>query len=134
MRRSVKSERTCGDCQFYISRNGCRGDCRRSAPVVIRWNTCWPLVQAATLVCGEFKLRRQIKAIANGQIDWDVFSTRVQTALRRASIESWRQLQQLETDDLLAIPGIGAVAIEEISEVRDARRLKSSGGQAANGK
>ena len=92
--------------------------------MVIRWETCWPLVPAATLACGEFKRRRQAKTITNDRIDCDAFSTRVQNALRRASIESWRQLQELEADGLLAIPGIGAVAVAEILEVRDARRLK----------
>ncbi len=135
MKRNGKSTRTCGDCQFYTSTNGYRGDCRRSAPVVIHCNTCWPLVPAATFACGEFKLRRETKAITNDRIDRDAFSTRVQNALRRASIESWRQLQQFEAGDLLAIPGIGAVAVKEILEERDARRLKrpARAGKHTNG-
>ncbi len=126
---------TCGDCRFYTSKDGYRGDCRRTSPVVVHWRTCWPLVPAATLACGEFKLRRQTKTITSDRIDRDAFSPRVVNALRRASIESWRQLQQLETNDLLAISGIGAVAVEEIVQVREARRLKrpATGGQRPNG-
>jgi len=122
--RGVKSARTCGDCQFYTPTMGHRGDCRRLAPVVVLSSTRWPLVSMVTLACGQFELRRQTKAIAKDSIDWGVFSNRVKNALRRASITSWEQLRQLETGDILAIPGIGTVAVEEILEVRSARRLK----------
>jgi len=124
MTRSVKSTRTCGDCQFYTPTIGYRGDCRRSAPVVIHSGTCWPQVSPTTGTCGEFKLHRKTKTITKDLIDWAIFSTHVKSALRRASIASWGQLQQFETDDLLAIPGIGAVAVQEISEARNSRRSK----------
>ena len=81
-------------------------------------------MSAPTLACGEFELRRQTETVTKDAIAWNVFSSRVKNALLRASIESWEQLQQLETDDLLAIPGIGAVAAQEISEVGDPRRSK----------
>lgn len=126
MMRSVKSMTSCGDCHFYTSRDGYRGDCRRSSPVVSHWGgTRWPVVPAGTRACGEFKLRRHAETITNDQIDCDAFSPRVYNALRRGSIESWRQLQQLETGDLLTIQGIGTAGVEEIVQVRNARQLKS---------
>jgi|GEM_PF-4258699 len=125
MTSSVKSIRTCGDCQFFTPTLGFRGDCRRLSPVMFESSTRWPQVSAATLVCGEFKPNGQNQTVQEDLIDWDIFSTRVKGALRRALILSWDQLQQLETNDLLAIPGIGAVAAKEITEARDARQLKN---------
>ncbi|NQT38438.1 MAG: hypothetical protein HQ581_13155 [Planctomycetes bacterium] len=87
----------------------------------------WPVVPTATRACGDFKPPHRIKKSSNDPIDYDAFSTRVQGALRRAAITSWRQLLQLGTDDLLAIPGVGAVGAKEIVEVRGARRSQCNG-------
>ena len=140
MMRSVQSMTNCGDCHFYTSKGRYRGDCRRSPPVVNHWGgTCWPSVPEGTVACGEFKRRQHTETITNDQIDCNAFSPRVYNALRRASIESWRQLQPLETDDLLMIQGIGVAAVKEIVQVRNARQPKSPksptrGGTLAYGK
>ncbi len=69
MIESAKSMTSCVDCYFYTAKGRYRGDCRRSSPVVNRWGgTCWPVVPAGTLACGEFKLRRHIETITNDPI------------------------------------------------------------------
>lgn len=132
MTSSLKKTRTCGDCQYYTPTLGIVGDCRRLAPVIVDSSTRWPQVTTTTLVCGEFKTNWQNNTNEEDLIDWNIFSTRVKSALRRSLIVSWEQLQQLETDELFAIPGIGATAVREISEVLNARRMNGSAQKHAN--
>ena len=119
---NATSTKTCQDCRFYVSKDGLRGDCRRAAPVVVHWQTCWPVVPAATAACGEFQQRRQSKTVKQDLIGPGTFKTRVQNALRRSSIQSWGQLEELEEEDLLRIPGIGAAGVAEIVRLRCKRR------------
>ena len=116
---------TCGECRFYVSRDGLRGDCRRTSPVLVYGGTCWPIVPSSTRACGEFSPRQRDAGKAQGDlIDHRDFCTRTYNALRRAAIDSWGQLRRLEKDRLLTVPGIGAAAVDEITKALDARRRK----------
>ena len=120
----------CGDCHFYVSRDGLEGDCRRTSPVATHGGACWPVVPSGTRACGEFVTRQQEEAAGDDEIARGAFTSRVYNSLRRSSIDSWRQLERLSTKHLRTVPGIGAVAVRQIVAAVEERRRQHSGASA----